>query len=68
MDFAELGKLLVGMGPPGLLAGWMSWMWKLEREERIACQAANTKLLESTIESRHQLAAALEKIADRVKT
>lgn len=67
MDFADLGKALIGMGPGGVLALWMGWMWKLERDERIALQAANTKMLEDTVSSRHELASALERIADKVK-
>ncbi len=63
---ADLGKALVGMGPGGMLAAWAVYLWRGERDERREVQAQNVKLIEDTIDSRHQLAAVLEKIAAKV--
>lgn len=48
------------------MAALCFYLYRQERAERQELQAANMKLLADTVESRHVLASALEKIAAKV--
>lgn len=66
MELTDLLKAMIGLGPGGIVAAVCFYLYRDERAERREAQAANTKLLEQTIESRQVLATALEKIASKV--
>ena len=62
----DLMKALIGLGPGGIMAGLMFWLWRDERTERRDLQRDNTQLLRDKIVSDNSLAASLEKLADKV--
>lgn len=62
----EALKILVGMGPGGLIAAFMFYQWREERAERRELQRENTVMLRDKIQSDNALAQAVEKIADKV--
>jgi myo-inositol catabolism protein IolC len=66
MDLTALQNALLGLGPGGIVAAFCFYLYRDEKAERRELQNAFTKLLEATVASRHDLAAALEKIADKV--
>ena len=63
---SDLLKTLLGLGPGGVIAGFMFYQWREERAERRSLQDANTQLLRDKITSDNVLASAIEKIADKV--
>lgn len=65
-NFADVGKAMIGLGPGGVVAGLMYYLYRDEKADRKEAQAQNVKLLEGTIVSRHELASVLEKIAAKV--
>ncbi len=62
-DFALVMKAVLGQG---VVAGLLLFFWKRTDDERLRERAANQELMKGTIESRIQLANALEKIAIKV--
>lgn len=62
----EALKILVGMGPGGIIAAFMFYQWREERSERRELQRENTSMLREKIQSDNALALAVEKIADKV--
>jgi hypothetical protein len=64
---SDLTKTLIGLGPGGLMAGLMFYLYRDEKAERRDLQQSSVQLLRDKITSDNALAAALDKIADRVK-
>ncbi len=65
-SFDLLMKSIISLGPAGIVAGLLLFFWKRTDDERLRERAANQKLMEGTIESRLQLANALDKIAVKI--
>ncbi len=63
----QLVTALVGLGPGGLIAAFMTYQWREERAERRELQEKNMNLLQQTITSRVELASALERLTDKIK-
>lgn len=63
----DILKTLLGMGPGGLLAAFMTFQWKTERDERRELGAANMQLLKDSIVSQHAMADSMDKLAERMK-
>jgi hypothetical protein len=66
MEYGDLLKALVGVGPGGIVAGVMFLLWRDERIERRDLQGQVTQLLKDTISSRLELANSLEKISSKI--
>lgn len=62
----EALKILIGMGPGGIIAAFMFYQWREERSERRELQRENSTMLREKIQSDNILAVAVEKIADKV--
>lgn len=67
-DLDVIAKALIGLSGTGggVVAAIMFYMWRSANEERKALQSQQTELLKGTIESRLQLATALEKIIVKI--
>jgi hypothetical protein len=63
---SDLMKTLLGLGPGGVIAGFMFYQWREERSERRSLQDANTQLLRDKITSDNALTSVLDRIATKV--
>lgn len=63
---SDLLKTLLGLGPGGVLAGYMFYQLREEKAERREAQANYVQLLRDKITSDNALASALDKIAAKV--
>lgn len=60
-------KSLVALGPGGVVAAVMFFLWRDERSERRDLAKDNVQLLRDKITSDNTMAIALDKIADRIE-
>lgn len=64
--YDTLAKTLIGLGPGGLIAAYSMWRLKLSDDERKGMQEKLYQLLQSTTDSRVQLATSLERLAQKI--
>ena len=63
---SDLLKTLLGLGPGGIIAGFMFYQWREERSERRKLQDDNIQLLRDKIASDNALASVLNRVAAKI--
>lgn len=63
----DLAKTLLGLGPGGVIAGFIFYMWKDERAERRELQGKVMGLLVDSTEAEKNMTRALEALAGKIK-
>lgn len=63
----DLAKTLLGLGPGGVIAAFMFYMWKDERAERRELQGKVMGLLVDSTEAEKDMTKALEALAGKIK-
>ena len=63
----DLAKTLLGLGPGGVIAAFMFYMWKDERAERRELQGKVMGLLVDSTEAEKDMTKALEALTGKIK-
>lgn len=63
----DLVKSLIAMGPGGIVAGFMFFLWRDERAERREISAKLLQVLGDTIEAENTMTNALTALANKIK-
>lgn len=64
---SDLLKTLIGLGPGGLVAGFLFFFWREERNERRELQGKVMGLLVESTEAEKDMTKALEALSGRIK-
>lgn len=64
---SDLLRTLLGLGPGGVVAGFLFYLWKDERSERRDLQAKVMGLLVESTEAEKDMTKALESLSGKIK-
>ena len=64
---SDLTKTLIGLGPGGVIATFMFYMWKDERAERRELQTKVMNMVVDSTEAEKDMTKALEALAGKIK-
>lgn len=64
---SDLLNTLIGLGPGGVVAGFLFYLWKDERTERRELQARVMGLLVDSTEAERDMTKALEALSGKIK-